>query len=98
MMADQLRNERKEIIEQFSSVPEKMRRVNEVSAQYNQKLEQYKQLNYTSSKENRDQRLMIYAEIKILGWILGKSEKEVLKALNQCVAGNPLGVNAVAEY
>ena len=71
MMADQLRNERKEIIEQFSSVPEKMRRVNEVSAQYNQKLEQYKQLNYTSSKENRDQRLMIYAEIKILGWILG---------------------------
>ncbi|MBQ9478936.1 MAG: hypothetical protein IJ668_05945 [Selenomonadaceae bacterium] len=97
-MADQLRNERKEIIEQFSSVPEKMRRVNEVSAQYNQKLEQYKQLNYTSSKENRDQRLMIYAEIKILGWILGKSEKEVLKALNQCVAGNPLGVNAVAEY
>ena len=98
MMADQLRNERKEIIEQFSSVPEKMRRVNEVSAQYNQKLEQYKQLNYTSSKENRDQRLMIYAEIKILGWILGKSEKEVLKALNQCVVGNPLGVNAVAEY
>ena len=41
---------------------------------------------------------MMYAEIKILGWILGKSEKDVLKALNQCVAGNPLGVNATADY
>ena len=97
-MADQLRNDRKEIIEQFSSVPEKMRRVNEVVAQYNQKLEQYRQLNYTSNKENRDQRLMIYAEIKILGWILGKPEKDVLKALNQCTVGNPLGTNAIAEY
>ena len=97
-MADQLRNEAKELIEKYSSVPEKMRRVNEVVAQYNQKLEQYKFLNMTSSKENRDQRLMMYAEIKILGWILGKSEKDVLKALNQCVAGNPLGVNATADY
>ena len=97
-MAEQLRNEAKELIERYSSVPEKMRRVNEVVAQYNQKLEQYRQLNYTSNKENRDQRLMIYAEIKILGWILGKPEKDVLKALNQCTVGNPLGTNAIAEY
>ena len=41
---------------------------------------------------------MMYAEIKILGWILGKPEKDVLKALNQCVAGNPLGVTAISDY
>ena len=97
-MADQLRNEAKELIERYSSVPEKMRRVNEVSAQYKQKLEQYKQLNYASNKENRDQRLMIYAEIKILGWVLGKAEKDVLKALNDCVIGNPLGVTAISDF
>ena len=97
-MAEQLRNDAKELIEKYSTVPEKMRRVQEVTAQYNQKLEQYKQLNYASSKENRDQRLMMYAEIKILGWILGKPEKDVLKALNQCVAGNPLGVTAISDY
>ena len=97
-MAEQLRNEAKELIEKYSSVPERMRRVNEVSAQYNQKLEQYRLLNMASTKENRDQRLMMYAEIKILGWILGKPEREVLKALNQCTVGNPLGLNAMAEY
>lgn len=97
-MSEQLRNEAKELIEKYSSVPEKMRRAQEVTAQYNQKLEQFKLLNYASSKENRDQRLMIYAEIKILGWILGKAEKDVLKALNQCMVGNPLGTNAKAEY
>lgn len=97
-MAEQLRNDAKELIEKYSTVPEKMRRAQEVLAQYNQKLEQYKQLNYASSKENRDQRLMMYAEIKILGWILGKPEKDVLKALNQCVVGNPLGVTAMSDF
>ena len=69
--------------EQLGTPPEKMRHVQEVSARYKLRLNQYKELNISHS-DNRDQRLMIYTEIKVLGWILGKPEKTVLKDINEC--------------
>ncbi|HCB93374.1 MAG TPA: hypothetical protein DEP57_06140 [Selenomonas sp.] len=62
---------------------EKMRSPQEVLARYNLSLRDYKALN-ESKVDNREQRLMIYTEIKLLGWMLGKPEKNVLKDLNAC--------------
>lgn len=62
---------------------ERMRTPQEVLARYNLSLQDYKALN-ESKVDNREQRLMIYTEIKLLGWMLGKAEKNVLKDLNAC--------------
>ena len=35
-----------------------------------------------SHDDNREQRLMLYSEIKALGWVLGKPEQEIIKELN----------------
>ena len=95
MASDQLRNNADiaTLVENYNtSKPEKMRHVQEVSARYKLRLNQYKELNVTYS-DNRDQRLMIYTEIKVLGWILGKREKDVIKDIAECTNPiNPLGV------
>ena len=79
-------------VEKYNSPPERMRHVQEVSAQYKLRLKQYKELN-DSYSDNRDQRLMVYTEIKVLGWVLGKKEKDVLKEVNECARlRNPLGI------
>lgn len=80
------------LVEQYNTPPEKMRHVQEVSALYKQRLNQYKEMNVNFS-DNRDQRLMVYTEIKVLGWVLGKKEKNVLKEVNECAKlMNPLGI------
>ncbi len=54
----------------------------EIHARYVKDLEQYRQL---SKSENppREQRMMLFYEIKVLGWVLGKRDKDVANELNQ---------------
>lgn len=68
-----------EIIESLSNVP-KVRSPAEILARYNLKRQEYKELKMMSdnSPEKREQLAMLYAEAKVLGWILGKTEKTVI--------------------
>ena len=93
MSSEQLRTNQNisEIVENYNAPPERMRHTQEVLARYKLRLNQYKELNQTRS-DNRDQRLMIYTEIKALGWVLGKKEKNVLKEINECTTTNWLGL------
>ena len=61
---------------------ERMKSQAEIRARYAKSLEQYRQL---SKSENppREQRMMLFYEVKLLGWILGKRDKDVAKELNQ---------------
>lgn len=61
---------------------EKMRSQAEVHARYAKALGQYIQLG--KSQDNvREQRMMLFAEVKLLGWVLGKRDKDVANELNQ---------------
>ena len=54
----------------------------EVHARYAKALGQYIQLG--KSQDNvREQRMMLFAEVKLLGWVLGKRDKDVANELNQ---------------
>ena len=55
---------------------EKMRSQSSVRARYEQEIEQYKKL-MQAKVDPREQRVMLYAEIKMLGWVLGKSDQTV---------------------
>ena len=82
----------KELIESYTAPKERMRHVQEVDARYKLRLNQYKELNISRS-DNRDQRLMIYTEIKTLGWVLGKKEKAVIKDITEASKMvSPLGL------
>ena len=60
---------------------ERRRHPGEILARYKQGFAQYKELK--NSRGNvREQLLMLYAEVKLLGWILGKSEQDVVKDAN----------------
>ncbi len=73
----------KEIIESLSTV-EKVRSPAEITARYNLKRQEYRELKMISdnSPEKREQIAMLYAEAKVLGWVLGKSEKKVIKEVH----------------
>ena len=61
---------------------ERTRSRSEIQARYQKALDQYRQL--LKSNENvKEQKLMIFNEIKLLGWVLGKRDKDVAKELNQ---------------
>ncbi len=85
MASEQLRNNSDiaALVESYNTVPERMRHAQEILARYKLRLNQYQELNMSRS-DNRDQRLMIYTEIKALGWVLGKREQAVLKDINEC--------------
>ena len=72
-----------EIFDYQNMRKEKPRHTQELSARYRLKLQEYKALN-ESKVDNREQRLMLYTEIKVLGWALGKLEKTILKDINAC--------------
>ncbi len=60
--------------------PEKMRSQQEISANYNLKIGQYKSLfRQPSNSETHMQKLLMYNEIRLLGWVLGKTEQQVIK-------------------
>ena len=61
---------------------ERTRSRSEIHARYLKALDQYRQL--LKSNENvKEQKLMVFNEVKLLGWVLGKRDKDVAKELNQ---------------
>ena len=94
MASEQLGNSSniKELIDSYTAPKERMRHVQEIDARYKLRLNQYKELNISRS-DNRDQRLMIYTEIKTLGWVLGKKEKNVINDIAEASKMvSPLGL------
>lgn len=57
------------------------RHTQEIIAKYNQSILQYQEY-MRSHDDNREQRVMLYSEIKALGWVLGKPEKDIIKDIN----------------
>ena len=64
-----------------SNRPEKTRSVQEISARYLQAIKQYQML-MRSQNDNREQRVMLYSEIKALGWCLGRDEHKIVQEIN----------------
>ena len=61
---------------------ERTRSRSEIHARYLKALDQYRQL--LKCNENvKEQKLLVFNEIKLLGWVLGKRDKDVAKELNQ---------------
>ncbi len=73
---------KKLIIQQNSSQAEKMRSQAEIRARYQLDCQQYKSLKKNSDGNNQDHLLMLYTEIKLLGWVLGKTEQTVIRDAN----------------
>jgi len=61
--------------------PERLRHEQEIRARYEQDIRQYQALSQ-AKVDNREQRLMLYAETKVLGWCLGRTEQHVLQDIN----------------
>jgi len=66
------------LIASYHNPPNKLRSLQEVNARYKLSLENYKKICFTSG-DVRDQKIAVHAEIKILGWVLGKPDKDVIK-------------------
>ena len=64
-----------------SNRPEKPRSVQEISARYLQAIKPYQML-MRSQNDNREQRVMLYSEIKALGWCLGRDEHKIVQEIN----------------
>lgn len=62
--------------------PEKPRTPQEISARYQQAIRQYQSL-MRSDNDNREQRVMLYAEIKTLGWCQGRDEQKIIQDINK---------------
>lgn len=75
-MAEQ--EELKKLISSYNNPPNKLRTVQEIIARYNLTLENYKKLCFMSG-DVREQKVATHAEIKILGWVLGKPDKDIIK-------------------
>ena len=58
------------------------RHYQEVLARYNMALQSYREI-MQAKEDNREQRLMLYSEIKTLGWVLGIAEKDVIKDISK---------------
>lgn len=64
-------------LERYHNPPNKLRSIQEITARYNLALENYKQLCFMSG-DVREQKVAKHAEIKALGWVLGKPDKDVV--------------------
>ena len=89
-MSEMLRNHMQESLEKYAKPPERVRSPQEILAKYNQSLATYKELSYSTDDVYR-QKLSVYAEIKVLGWVLGKHEKTVIKDINANSNKTPFG-------
>ena len=66
----------------YDASKERTRSRAEIHARYLKALDQYRQL--LKSNENvKEQKLMVFNEIKVLGWVLGKRDKDVANELNK---------------
>ena len=89
-MSEMLANHLQEELEKYSRGRERPRSPQAVLARYNQALMTYKELSFASG-DVRDQKLTTYNEIKILGWVLGKAEKTIIKDVAAHSNGMPFG-------
>lgn len=80
-MAEQLPEEVLTTLKRFSGASNKLRSAQEIHARYVQTLESYQKLCFTSG-DVREQKVATHAEIKMLGWVLGKPDKDVIKDIN----------------
>ena len=60
---------------------EKMRSQAEINARYQVCCKRYKEFKNCSA-EFREQKVMSYAELKVLGWVLGKSDTKISQEAN----------------
>ena len=65
-------------LESYHKPPNKLRSWQEISARYKLALEDYKKICFMSG-DVREQKVATHAEIKILGWVLGKPDKDIIK-------------------
>ena len=65
-------------LESYRNPPNKLRTWQEITARYNLALEDYKKICFMSG-DVREQKVATHAEIKILGWVLGKPDKDIIK-------------------
>ncbi len=89
-MSEMLRNHMNEMLDRYEKPLEKMRSPQEVLARYNQALTTYRELSFSTDDVYR-QKLAAYAEIKALGWVLGKHEKTVIKDIAANSNATPFG-------
>lgn len=80
-MAEKLSEDVLTMIKHYNNPPNKLRSVQEINARYNLTLENYKKICFMSG-DVREQKVATHAEIKILGWVLGKPEKDIIKDIN----------------
>ena len=71
-----------ELVRMHADGRHRMRSEAEILARYNLGKQQYKQLKF-SRENNREQQQMLYAELKVLGWVLGRKERDVVMEINQ---------------
>lgn len=81
-MSDMPANDIREIVASYNRPKERMRSPQETLARYNQALMAYRELSFAPG-DVREQKLTTYHEIKILGWVLGKAEKTVIKDISE---------------
>lgn len=81
-MALQTREEVLRMIENYTNPPNKLRSMQEINARYRQLLDSYKKICLMSG-DVREQKVATHAEIKALGWVLGKPDKDVIKDINE---------------
>ena len=89
-MSEMLANDITQVVKEYKKPP-KMRSPQEITAKYNQALETYKELCFNPQETNQ-LKLSTYAEIKILGWVLGKPERVIIKDISEHSASNPMGI------
>ena len=63
---------------------ERPRSPQQIVARYNQARQAYQQL-MRAEHDSREQRVMLYAEIKALGWCMGREEAKVIREINEPV-------------
>lgn len=68
----------KKLIASYNNPPNRLRSAQEIVARYNLTLENYKKLCFMSG-DVREQKVATHAEIKALGWVLGKPDRDVVK-------------------
>lgn len=80
-MADKLPEDVLTMIKHYNNPPNKLRSAQEINARYNLMLENYKKICFMSG-DVREQKVATHAEIKTLGWVLGKLDKDIIKDIN----------------
>ena len=70
-----------ELVRMHADARHRMRSEAEILARYNLGRQQYKQLKL-SRENNREQQQMLDAELKVLGWIIGRNERDVVMEIN----------------